>query len=339
MTSVKDVRVETEPSDGSLGRGAFVFSDDYSVFDWGRMPDQIPNKGASLCAMGAYNFERLQEAGVETHYRGVIEDGETVPLAAVSHPPTEMAIDIARVPTLPHGPEGYDYEAYHEAGGDAYVVPLEIVFRNVVPTGSSLRDRADPADFDLEYEDWPEEAVTLAEPIVEFSTKYEKQDRYLDREAADRIAGAADVAALEDCAREVNRVITERAEDVTMTHQDGKIECIYHDGSVAVADVAGTFDENRFSRGGVQLSKEVIRQYYRETDPEWVEAVKTAKTEALASESPDWREDVGIQPKPLPEHVLRHVSNMYAAGANTYIGRDLFDAPDLEAVISHLERL
>ncbi|MFB6086419.1 MAG: phosphoribosylaminoimidazolesuccinocarboxamide synthase [Halodesulfurarchaeum sp.] len=339
MGSVKDVRVGTEPADGTLGRGAFVFRDDYSVFDWGTMPDTIPNKGASLCAMGAYNFERLAEAGVETHYRGVIEDGETIPLAAVSEPPTEMAIDIARVPELPHGPEGYDYEAYHATGGDAAVVPLEIVFRNVVPPGSSLRNRAEPADFDLEYDTWPDGAVTLTEPIVEFSTKYEKQDRYLDREAADRIAGKADIEALEACAREVNRVITERAEEATLTHQDGKIECIYHDGRVVVADVVGTFDENRFSRGGVQLSKEVIRQYYRDTDPEWVEAVKTAKSEALASESPDWREDVDIQPKPLPEHVLRHVSNMYAAGANTYLGRELFEAPDLHEVISHLERL
>jgi phosphoribosylaminoimidazole-succinocarboxamide synthase len=338
MTSVKDLRVETEAAPGSLGRGAFVFSDDYSVFDWGQMPDTIPQKGGSLCAMGAYNFERLAEAGVPTHYRGVIEDGEVLPLAAVSEPPTEMAIDLAQVPELPYEDGAYDYEAFH-AAGEPYVVPLEIVFRNVVPPGSSLRRRTEPADHGLEYDTWPEETVALEEPVVEFSTKYEQQDRYLDREEAQRVAGAADVEALEQCAREVNRVITDRAESVGFTHQDGKIECLYHDGELKVADVAGTFDENRFSRAGVQLSKEVIRQYYRRTDGEWVEAVTEAKQAALESGDPNWRESVDISPKPLPEHVLRHVSNMYAAGANTYLGRDLFDAPALDSVLEHLRQL
>jgi len=339
MGSVKDLRVETEPAEGALGTGAFRFTDAYSVFDWGRMPDDIPGKGASLCAMGADMFERLADAGVQTHYRGVIENGETMPLADVSEPPTEMAIDVATVPELPHGPDGYDYEHYHEAGHAATVIPLEIVYRNAVPQGSSLRDRVDPGAVGLEEDTWPAETVSLPEPVIEFSTKFEKQDRYLDEPAADRIAGPADIVDLEDCAREVNQVVTERAETVGVTHLDGKIECLYHDGTIKVADVTGTFDENRFSKDGVTLSKEVIRQYYRTRDPEWVEAVTQAKKEALASLSPDWREAVDMGPKPLPEHVLRHVSNMYQAGANRFIGRDLFDAPELEPVLDHLRQL
>ncbi|MFB6134283.1 MAG: phosphoribosylaminoimidazolesuccinocarboxamide synthase, partial [Halanaeroarchaeum sp.] len=81
------------PTRDSLGRGRFEFTDDYSVFDWGKMPDTIPEKGASLCTMGAYNFELLEEAGVPTHYRGVVSDDEVVPLAAADAPPTAMAID------------------------------------------------------------------------------------------------------------------------------------------------------------------------------------------------------------------------------------------------------
>lgn len=57
--SVKDVR-------GPLllnGHNAVVFdySDAYSVFDWGRMPDALPKKGAALAWMAAVFFERLED--------------------------------------------------------------------------------------------------------------------------------------------------------------------------------------------------------------------------------------------------------------------------------------
>mgnify|MGYP002761158188 CR=1 FL=1 len=62
MTSVKEFRVAEPATALSLGRGRFVFTDAYSVFDWGQMPDDVPRKGASLCVMGAYNFEELAAA-------------------------------------------------------------------------------------------------------------------------------------------------------------------------------------------------------------------------------------------------------------------------------------
>jgi len=42
------------------------------------MPDAIPRKGASLCAMGAFNFELLEDEGIPTHYRGVADPGRDV---------------------------------------------------------------------------------------------------------------------------------------------------------------------------------------------------------------------------------------------------------------------
>lgn len=293
MTSVKEFRVDEPATADGLGRGRFVFTDAYSVFDWGQMPDAIPRKGASLCAMGAFNFELLDNAGVPTHYRGVADPGaaaddgaepDPVPLVEATAPPTEMAIDLTQVPDLPYEGThaGYDYDAFHAAGGENYLVPLEVVFRNRVPVGSSLRKRAEPADLGLDDlggsdGEWPDEPVDLPEPVVEFSTKYEESDRYLSRENADYIAGAADVDALESIAREVNRIVTETAADAGLKHEDGKIECLYYDGEIRVADVVGTFDENRFSYDGQQVSKEVIRQYHKRTQPEWVEAVSAAK--------------------------------------------------------------
>jgi len=344
MTSVKQFRVETEPEESTLGRGAFAFTDDYSVFDWGKMPDSIPRKGAALCTMGAFNFERLERAGVPTHYRGVTLDDRTVDLETAleaDHAPTEMAIDLTRVPELPYTGDGYDYGAYYEATGGHYLVPLEVVFRNRVPVGSSLRTRASPKTFDMPFETWPEEAVDLPEPVVEFSTKFEQQDRYLDRESAAEIAGPAPLERLEELAREVNRVVTEQARSAGFVHQDGKIECLYHGGTeeIRVADVVGTFDENRFSYDGQQVSKEVLRQHHKHTQPGWVEAVSEAKERADSEGIADWRRLCTDEPAPLSESVLDRARDLYCAGTNAYLDRAVFDAPSLEAAVEAVQDL
>jgi len=337
MTSVKEFRVEREPTATATGRGRFAFTDDYSVFDWGGMPDRIPDKGRSLCTMGAFNFERLERAGVPTHYRGVGPDA--VPLAEAGEAPRELAIDLVQVPDLPFADGTYDYDAYHGAAGSNYLIPLEIVFRNTVPVGSSLRKRGAPGDYGLAYDAWPDDPVDLPEPVVEFSTKYEEQDRYVGRAAADRIAGAADVDALADLAHEVNRVVTDRAAETGFVHEDGKIECCYVDGEIRVADVVGTFDENRFAYEGQEVSKEVVRQYYKRTHPEWVEAVSEAKAEADRRGVADWRPLCSVEPKPLPTDVVDAVADMYAAGANAYTGEAWFDAPDIGAAVDAVRDL
>jgi len=353
MTSVKEIHVTESPDQDAPGRGSFRFTDAYSVFDWGKMPDAIPDKGAALCTTGAFTFELLEAEGVPTHYRGVVPDatnrdstGDDVPDAVCEVDealdrgpvPTEMAVDLVEVPDL-HFDGGYDYDAYHSAAGSNYLVPLEIVFRNRVPVGSSLRARSDPADHGLDADEWPDDPVVLPDPVVEFSTKYEEQDRYLDRPEADRIAGRADVGELEQTARQVNRVVTERAEAVGLVHQDGKIECLFDDGEIRVADVAGTFDENRVSCDGQQLSKEVLRQYHKRTQPEWVEAVGAAKAEADERGIADWRSLCDEKPEPLAGHVVDAARDLYCAGANAYLGRDVFEAPEVEAAVAAVGEL
>ncbi len=179
----------------------------------------------------------------------------------------------------------------------------------------------------------------MEEPIVEFSTKYEEQDRYLDRDEAGRIAGKADLADLERVARRVNTIVTERAEAVGFDHQDGKIECLYFDGEIRVADVVGTFDENRFAYDGQQVSKEVIRQYYKRYHPDWVDAVGTAKAEAKERGVADWRALCETEPKPLPATVVEAASDLYTAGANAYLDRDLFDSPPIDAAVDRVRTL
>jgi phosphoribosylaminoimidazole-succinocarboxamide synthase len=317
-----------------------VFTDEYSVFDWGRMPDTIPEKGASLCTMGAYNFELLDTNHVPTHYRGVrAESEETRDLGDLDEPPREMAISLTQVPELPHADGAYDYEAYHEAAGENFLIPLEIVFRNSVPPGSSLRKRADPEEYGLTYDSWPDEDVSLQEPAVEFSTKFETQDRYLSREEARAVAGRADVDRLEELALAVNHLLTRQAEAGGFAHEDGKIECLYHRGTIAVADVCGTFDENRFSYDGQEVSKEVLRQYYKREHPEWAKAVDEAKRAAREQGVADWRGLCEREPPSLPGGAIETAADLYTAGANAYLGSEIFDAPGIEEAIAAAREL
>jgi len=344
MTSVKEFRVDEPATATDLGRGSFVFTDDYSVFDWGKMPDEIPDKGASLCTMGAYNFQLLEENHVPTHYEGVRTepDGAVLDLGealSAGTPPAEMVISLTQVPDLPERDGEYDYDAYHAEAGENYLIPLEIVFRNRVGTGSSLRRRTDPADHGLDFETWPDRVVELDEPIVEFSTKYEEQDRYLDRAEAERIAGTASLDRLEELALAVDHLVTDTAAEADLVHEDGKIECLYYDGGIRVADVVGTFDENRFSYDGQQVSKEVIRQYHKRTQPEWVEAVGAAKERATAEGIADWKSLCDTSPAPLDDDVIGVARDLYCAGTNAYVDGDVFEAPSLDAAVDAAREL
>lgn len=70
--SVKDIRgpVELttaagEPDGPSVVTGVvFDYTDAYSVFDWGRMPDTIPRKGAALALIAAEWFDRIERAEI-----------------------------------------------------------------------------------------------------------------------------------------------------------------------------------------------------------------------------------------------------------------------------------
>ena len=97
MGSVKDLQILKRPEGNKLGLGRFNFSDRYSVFDWGEMPDLIEGKGASLCMTSAYFFEKLEGEGIGSHFVGVVEDGKAKRLADLTSPQSIMEIRLVRV--------------------------------------------------------------------------------------------------------------------------------------------------------------------------------------------------------------------------------------------------
>lgn len=307
MGSVKDLEVIEEPTQGEEGIGVFEFSDRYSVFDYGKMPDEIEGKGEALCLMGAYNFKELEKKGIKTHFEGL--EGRD-----------KMKVKVVNVITddLPEDPKNM-------------MVPLEIIYRDYLGEGSSVFRRLDKGKIepnDLGLESYPEVNTKLDPPIIDFSTKYEKFDRYFKNlEEVKDHTGFDDerIDQIKKKALEVNEFINRRAKRLGWKHLDGKMEtALDRNGDLMLADVLGTLDEDRFEYKGIKLSKQMLRNYYRGT--EWAEKIEEAKEKDLPKNK--WPE-----PPKLPKELITFVSDMYKAACNEWTGKEHFDVKGLDELL------
>ncbi len=336
MGSVKDMEILEKPDGDNLGIGRFTFSDDYSVMDWGKMPDSIKNKGASLCMAGGYCFEIAEEQEINTHYRGLVnKDGKVVYTDELDEPTNVMEVDLVRV--VP--PEFKDGK-YHYANRQAInnlLIPLEVIYRNSLPKGSSVFRRLERGDIgykDLGLDHYPEQGEKLDNPLLDVSTKLEETDRYIKWEEAQKLAGLTneETDEIKGTLLNTNNLITKIAGKADLVNEDGKIELAYNpDRELMLVDVLGTLDECRFTYEGIPVSKEIAREYYRNTF--WADDVETAKRVAKENGIKDWRKICRSEPPQLGVGLDRIVSNMYTSTANEFIGRKFFDAPKLGAVV------
>lgn len=363
MGSVKDLKISKLAYENDQGQGDFDFSDRYSVFDWGEMPDHIKIKGAALAVMAAFNFEELEKRGIRTHYRGLVTDNGT--LIGFSNLPEKgngahimrvalgvrydpIARKIMGADCKPATKYDYSFFEVNRKSIKNYLIGLEVIFRNGLPQGSSVFDKiaeiekiGDPVERQMKLHSLigkyglkakPQPGDMLPRPVINYTTKFEAGDRSLTEEEAYHISGLADrnFRRIEPLTLQIDEIITELAERAGMHHWDGKIEMVYNDGLV-VADVLGTFDENRFSFNEKQVSKEFLRQWYIKNQPEFRPACKEwEKT------GPGWQQRCPIKPIPLPGELSTLVSQMYMAGCNQYVGRRIFNAPKLRGIMDKL---
>jgi phosphoribosylaminoimidazole-succinocarboxamide synthase len=341
MGSVKDLEVLEKPTTDTMGVGRFHFSDRYSVFDWGEMPDHIDGKGASLCLMGAYCFEKLAETGVKTHYRGLVDKtGRLVTFKELRQPTSIMEVNLVNVykpkTRETNGKVTYDYDMYTPKLNNC-LIPLEIIYRNGLPEASSVFKRLEqgkitPKDLGLDHA--PNPGERLAMPIFDVSTKLEETDRYVTWEEAKKIADITNIEliAVKTVLAKVDNAITEMACHAKLENEDGKIELAFDSRrKLMVVDVVGTLDECRFTYDGVHVSKEVVRQFYKKTG--WYRDVEEAKKTAETQGVKDWKALCQSQPPKLDEQLKTIVSEMYMAAAKEMTNRNLFDAPSLAQVI------
>ena len=342
MGSVKDLQVTKKPTQTAMGIGKFLFSDRYSVFDWGEMPDHIDGKGAALCLMGAYCFEQLETIGVKTHYRGLVDaNGKAVKVAELKQPSNTMEVCLVNVykpkTSVANSKIVQDYSVYTPNLKNC-LIPLEIIYRNGLPEGSSVFKRLAQGKItlnDLGLDHTPVPGENLVKPFFDVSTKLEESDRYVTWSEAQRIAGLTDqeLADVKAVLLKADETITKVASRAGLKNEDGKIELAFDDKrKLMVVDVVGTLDECRFTYGGVHVSKEVARQFYKNTS--WYADLEQAKKDAEAKGIQDWKALCKSQPPKLDPKLKTIISEMYMAAANEMTGHKLFDSPSLTNVIN-----
>jgi phosphoribosylaminoimidazole-succinocarboxamide synthase len=332
MGSVKDLVWLEKPRPEATGVGRFVFSDRYSVFDWGEMPDRIPDKGKAVCMATAFFFEELERRNIKTHYLGLVENGKVVKLGELERPAGILQFKGVRV-IFPEGKDGsYDYSVYRSERG-CFLIPLEIIYRNSLPPGSSVFKRlkegsVKPKDLGLDGEPVP--GQELNPPLLDVSTKLESSDRYITWEEAGENAGLTEeeLSDIKETTLAVDAIITEKTRPLGLKHEDGKVEFAFdEERNLMLVDAVGTLDECRFSRDGLPVSKEIARIYYRKT--EWYREVEDAKKRDPLS----WKKLVSNSPPPLPAGLREGIADLYRSFVNELTGRRWFDCPPLHEAV------
>lgn len=267
----------------------FVFTDNISVFDK-VIPTRIPNKGETLCRTSAFWFQLLRNNGIRTHFKELI-------------PPNRMRVSKVNVIS--------DYSKLNCSTSN-YLLPLEFISRQYV--AGSLHDRikngevtAEALGFGIGHK--VEYGEKLPKTFFETTTKLEKVDRELPRDEAIKIAGLneEEYERVVETVRKIDDLIASEAEERMLIHVDGKKEFAFDEmRRLMVVDTFGTADEDRWwdqdSYGlgkFVELSKEAVRQYYRDT------GYHEKLLEARRNGSPE--PDI----PPLPDKKVKEMSDLY----------------------------
>jgi len=267
----------------------FLFTDQISVFDK-VIPTLVPHKGETLCRASAHWFHTVGDLGVRTHFLRVVDGNR---------------MRVRRVQVIP------DYDKITPSTRN-FLIPLEVIARYYV--AGSLHDRIKEGKILPETLGFPRGHVPaygdpLPEPVVEVTTKLEKVDRELTVDEALKISKltAAEYTEMVEAVLKIDDRLNADVRRRGLIHVDGKKEfAMDGERELMLVDTFGTADEDRFwdldaykEGRHVELSKEFVRQYYRQI------GYHKALTEARAVGKPE--PDI----PPLPPDITKKVSALY----------------------------
>lgn len=314
LYTTKELEVVEPPTDGKEGVGIFRFTDYYTVFFYGRMPDQIPGKGEALARMAAHNFTMLEAAGVPTHFRRFIA-------------PDKIEFSLVRQP---------ERGATHTASATNRIVPLQVIARNELPQGSSTHRRLAAGTLtpqDLGLDAAPVFGQRLDAPIIEYAAMLESPKRFIHAPAAQKLAGLTDeqFRTIQQTTNTSNEVITRHAAALGVSHCDCNFEyMISSRGRIVVADSPGTPDGSRFLVDGEHCGKQIMRNWYAAHGFE--PPVQKWLTDGVPKS--EWP-----VPGPLPAGLVPAMTDLYRSLTEAWTGRRIWNAPDLSTAMQAVQKI
>jgi phosphoribosylamine--glycine ligase len=304
----------------------FRFSNRYSIYDWGEMPDSIPGKGAALCLMGKKILQELKSRGFSTHY------------LAPGHQPEDFIVQSVTVPRSETAATNYTPDIYQNQPVNT-LVPLEVIFRFGAPKGSSLlrklKSKADwlAAGFDRQYH----EGEFFNEVKLDYTTKLERLDRVLTGLEAQKLSGMSDTewSRLNELTLRLADELKKIFEHSKMTLWDGKFEFAFIAGSNTQSNTDRDFmlvdsvglDEMRLTYHGHPLSKELLRQCYVHSD--WVKNLEQSKKDTSTDFKSRCINFYQSKPQPLSQQQLKAIQTVYQVTADLILNTNSAECENL----------
>ncbi|GEM_PF-561251 len=345
-TSVKSLGIIEEPTAKNPGRFDFIYRDQYSILDWGKMPlpdgKVMDNRPVALSA--AFNHELSRKSGIPTCYLSPVDDAGSEHLSLDwfkdnEQVPRTLRMQMVNIlkPTFNEETKKWDYSVFENPPANNYVHPIEFIWRLQAGPDSSFWKNVTKGCYRLADFGLPDlrPGSDLPFPILDHSSKYEDHDRYFSPDVARELGNFSQDRwrSLKDVRMRLNRILFDHAASVGIYRPDGKQEFVVMDmgdGAFDVlGDVAGTWHEDRFeykTQSGkiVKVSKQTPRDLHKLQDPAWVKQCEEAKTKAEKEGHPNWKAFVSLQPKPLEAQFFDHYNNLMYSATNAWVGWNAF---------------
>jgi phosphoribosylaminoimidazole-succinocarboxamide synthase len=177
------------------------------------------------------------------------------------------------------------------------VVPIEFISRVKIGANSSVWKRVARGEISLADLGLPpgiQPGDPLPQHALDYSTKYEPEDRYVSGEDARQITGFSPErwAKINRTTAEASRLMTELAHSRGAQREDGKVEYVTLDHQAerdVLGDAVTTLHEDRLILDGADITKQAIRDAVKQCSPEWAAEIERAKTEARHHGVADFR--------------------------------------------------